>query len=61
MMAHHDTAMGTTGIPATRVSDKIDSRAYVFWRPGQGERLLAAVDRHRRSTGWGGYIIVRAA
>src|SRR5437763_1406102 len=25
-------------------SAKIDSRAYVFWRPGQGERLLTAVE-----------------
>jgi hypothetical protein len=56
-----NTTPRETGIQNNRSPENFDSRAYVYWRPGQAEGLMAVVDRHRASTGWAGYIIVKAA
>ena len=62
MMAHrNDTPTVTANTLSTLAPAKCDPRAYVCWRPGRGERLMAAIARHRRGTGWGGYIIVQQA
>jgi hypothetical protein len=61
MNANLNTSQRDMGIQKNRSPMNFDSRAYVYWRPGQAEGLVAVVARHRAKTGWAGYIIVKAA